>query len=73
MSSQKGHGWLLRVLVITVLALAFLAGHAIMLRDASSHMMLPNAALASVIIIFAVVIHLGLLGTLFALFRRRFF
>jgi len=71
MGFMKGHGLLLRAAVMTVLALAFIAGHAIALFNGSSLTILPMAALASAMIVLAVVKHLGLFGAFLAFVRKR--
>jgi hypothetical protein len=47
-----------------------LAGHGVILYFISSHWMATSAVLSGVIILLAVK-HLGLLGSVYALFRRR--
>lgn len=64
---------MLRISAMTVLALSFLAGHALMLYDTPSNAAVPVAALASGVIILAVLKHLGLLGSLWTLIWRRLF
>jgi hypothetical protein len=58
--------WILLVGVIILIA-----GHGIFLYYISSHMAL-SAAVVSGVIILVVIKHLGLLGPLYILFRRRF-
>ena len=68
---MTGHRRLLTRSGISLIAVAILiAGHGIVLYFVSSHTTLSAAVLSSVIIL-VVIKHLGLLGALFALFRRR--
>lgn len=60
----------LRILILSVGTIVLVAGHGIVLYVASSHMALSTAAMLGVIAL-VVLRHLGLLGPLFALFRRR--
>jgi hypothetical protein len=55
--------------LLLALAIVLIAGHALVLRFALQHKSL--AASVAVGVMFLVVMHLGLLGRLFALFRRR--
>jgi len=64
---------LLRLALIAAVALAFLGGHAAMIDQVSSRALMPVAALASGVVVLAVLWHLGLLGALLALLRRRLF
>ena len=68
---MTGHRRLLmrpgRSLIIVAI---LIVGHGIAVYFVSSHMTLSAAALSSVLILI-VIKHLGLLGALFALFRRR--
>jgi hypothetical protein len=69
---MNGHGQLLRrTWMIGVGVVALIAGHAIVLGYLSSHTAFP-AAVVSGVIVLAVIKHLGLLGPLYALIRRRF-
>ena len=61
----RAHAWMLPVAVIILIA-----GHGIILYYFSSHVAL-SAAVASGVIILVVIKHLGLLGPVYALFRRR--
>lgn len=68
---MNGHRRLFMRPGISLIAVAILiAGHGIILYFVSSHTTLSAAVLSSVIIL-VVIKHLGLLGALFALFRRR--
>jgi hypothetical protein len=60
----------LRWLILPVAAIAFIAAHGIVLYFAWSHLALPAAVIAGLILLM-VLKHLGLLGPLYALFRRR--
>jgi len=66
------HRWAFRLAVAAV-AVAFVAAHGVMLYGLASSSALPIAALASGMVIMAVLKHLGLIGALFAAIRRRFF
>jgi membrane protein YdbS with pleckstrin-like domain len=69
--SMKTHSRLLtRSLVLSVAVVVFIAGHGIILYYVSSHTALRAAVLSGVIIL-VVIKHLGMLGPLYALFRRR--
>jgi membrane protein YdbS with pleckstrin-like domain len=59
-----------RVWVLPVLMIVLLVGHGVILYYASSHVMLSAAVLSGAIILL-VIKHVGLLGPLYALFRRR--
>lgn len=56
--------------VLAVLVIALLAGHGLILRYAVSNATL-SGALLSVVVVVLVIKHLGLLGSLYALVRRR--
>ncbi len=56
--------------MLAVLVTALLAGHGAILYYVSSHVMLSAAVLSGAIILL-VIKHLGLLGPLYALWRRR--
>jgi hypothetical protein len=71
-SIKDGHRWAFR-LAVAAIAVSFVAAHGAMLYDAASRSALPFAALASGMVIMAVLKHLGLIGALFAALRRRFF
>ena len=60
----RRRGWILLLLV------AVLAGHGVILYYALSHVTLSAAVLSGAIILL-VIKHVGLLGPLYALFRRR--
>jgi hypothetical protein len=69
---MNGHGQLLRrTWMIGVGAVVLIAGHAVALRYLSSHTAFPAAVVSGVIALVAIK-HLGLLGPLYALIRRRF-
>jgi membrane protein YdbS with pleckstrin-like domain len=59
-----------RVWMLPVLMIVLLVGHGVILYYASSHVMLSAAVLSGAIILL-VIKHVGLLGPLYALFRRR--
>ncbi len=59
-----------RVWMLPVLAIGLLAGHGVILYYASSHLVLSAAVLSGAIILL-VIKHVGLLGPLYALLRRR--
>ena len=59
-----------RIWMLALLAVMLIAGHGIILYYTSSHLAL-SAGLVSGIILLIVVKHLGLLGPVCALFRRR--
>ncbi|MGH7628759.1 MAG: hypothetical protein ACREOF_05115 [Gemmatimonadales bacterium] len=61
----RGRVWMLPVLVIVLLA-----GHGVILYYMSSHVILSAAVLSGAIILLMIK-HVGLLGLLYALFRRR--
>jgi membrane protein YdbS with pleckstrin-like domain len=61
----RRHVWMLPVVVIVLLA-----GHGVILYYLSSHVMLSAAVLSGAIILL-VIKHVGLLGPLYARFRRR--
>jgi len=63
-SRLRGRAWLLLVGVIILIV-----GHGIVLYYVSSHVALSAAVVLGVIIL-VVIKHLGLLGPLYALFRR---
>lgn len=65
------HGWALR-LAVAAIAVAFVAAHGVMLYDLASGSALPIAALASGMVVLAVLKHLGLIGALWAALRRHF-
>lgn len=62
--------WFKRPGVLLVVAAALLAAHAAILRYVFAHATL-SAALVSGVIVVIVIKHLGVLGSLLALFRRR--
>jgi hypothetical protein len=64
-SRPRALAWILPVGVVILIA-----GHGILLYYISSHMAL-SAAVVSGVIILVVIKHLGLLGPLYVLFRRR--
>jgi hypothetical protein len=69
--AMRGHIRLLkRPWVLPVGVLALIAAHLTILRYALQHAAL-SAAVVSGVIIVVVIKHLGLLGSLFAMFRRR--
>ena len=59
-----------RIWLIAVIALVLLAGHGFILYTASKHLAL-SAGLVGGVAVLIIVKHLGLLGPVFALFRRR--
>ena len=59
-----------RVWLLPGLLIVLLAGHGVILYYLSSHVMLSAAALSAVIFLL-VIEHAGLLGRVYALFRRR--
>jgi membrane protein YdbS with pleckstrin-like domain len=59
-----------RLWILPVLLVLLLAGHGVILYYVSSHIMLSAAALSSAIILLLMK-HVGLLGQVYALFRRR--
>jgi hypothetical protein len=61
----RGRFWILPVLLVV-----FLASHGVILYYASSHVMVSGAVLAGAIILLLIK-HLGLLGPVYGLFRRR--
>lgn len=65
------HRWVLRFAVAAI-AVAFVAAHGVMLYDLASGSALPFAALASGMVVLAVLKHLGVIGALWAALRRRF-
>jgi hypothetical protein len=67
---MKAHTRPLRRYWLLVPAVALIAGHATILQYVSSRAALPTAIVLGVIIL-AVITHLGLIGSLFAAFRRR--
>ena len=71
-SARDWHRWAFR-LAVAALAAAFIAAHGMMLYNLASGTALPLAALASGMVIMAVLKHLGLFGALWAALRRRFF
>jgi len=66
------HRWALR-LAVAAIAVVFVAAHGAMLYGVSSGSALPFAALASGMVVMAVLKHLGPLGALWAALRRRLF
>ncbi len=64
-SGLRARGWMLPVGVVILIA-----GHGIVLYYFSSHVAL-SAAVVSGVIILVVIKHLGVLGSTYALFRRR--
>lgn len=64
--------WALR-LAIAAIAVTFVAAHAALIYDLASGNALPVAALASGMVVLAVLKHLGLIGALWTGLRRRFF
>lgn len=58
-----------RVWVLPGLLIVLLAGHGVILYYVSSHVMLSAAALSAIIILL-VIKHAGVLGRVYALFRR---
>jgi len=68
---MKGHGGpLTRMWILPASVILLIAAHALVLRYASSHAAVSAAVLSGVIVL-AVIKHLGLLGSLYAVFRRR--
>jgi hypothetical protein len=68
---MKGHSRLLtRSWTLPAGAVALIAAHATILRYVLPHAAL-SAAVVSGVVILVVIKHLGLLGSLFALFRRQ--
>ena len=69
---MKGHSRLLtRTLMLPVGIVVLIAGHGIMLYYVSAHTAL-SATVVSGVIILVLLKHLGLLGPLYAVLRRRF-
>jgi hypothetical protein len=69
---SRGHGRLLtRTWLLPVLAVILIPGHGIVLYYASSHLAL-STTIASGLMLLVVIRHLGGLGPLYALLRRRF-
>ena len=64
--------WVLRIAAAAI-AVVFVAAHGVMLYGMASRSALPLAALASGMVIMAVLKHLGVFGALVAALRRRFF
>jgi hypothetical protein len=60
----------MRVRMLAVVVLALLAGHGLVLYYLSSNLVLPAAVLSGAIIVLGIK-HVGLLGPLYALWRRR--
>lgn len=58
------------VRILPALVIALLAGHGVILYYVSSHMVLSAAVLSGVILLLLLK-HVGLLGPLYVLFRRR--
>ena len=58
-----------RVWIVAVLAVLIVAAHGSVLYYASSHMALSAGIIAASVVLIAIK-HLGLLGSVFALFRR---
>ncbi len=68
---MRGHGHLrARAWMLAVGAIILIAGHGVILYYFSSHVAL-SAAVMSAVIILVVIKHLGLLGSVYALLRRR--
>ena len=68
---MKGHSRLrMRLWMVLVGVAVLIAGHGIVLYYVSSHAALSAGVVAGVVIV-VVVKHLGLVGPLYALFRRR--
>jgi hypothetical protein len=64
------HGRLLmRTLLLSIAAAVIIAGHGFILYYVSSHMALSATAISGLIILL-VIKHLGLLGPLYAVFKR---
>ena len=59
-----------RIWMPLAIAVVLMAGHGIILYYFSSHLALSSAVVAGVIVL-AVIKHLGLLGSLYGLLRRR--
>ena len=59
-----------RVWMLPVLVIVLLAAHGVILYYVSSHAMVSAAVLSGAIILLAIK-HMGLVGPLYALFRRR--
>src|SRR6266700_2138327 len=59
-----------RIWIVALVAIMLVAGHGIILYYASSHLAL-SAGLISGVVLLIVIKHLGLLGSAYALFRRR--
>ena len=59
-----------RVWILPVLLIVLLTGHSVILYYMWSHVMLPATVLSGAIILL-VIKHVGLLGPVYALFRRR--
>lgn len=63
-------GYHLRILTLLAGAVLLIAGHGFILYYISSHIALSATAVSGVVILM-VLKHLGMLGPLYALFRRR--
>lgn len=61
----RGRFWVLLVLLVVLVA-----GHGVILHYVSSHVVLSVAVLSGAVILL-VIKHAGLLGSVYALFRRR--
>lgn len=59
-----------RFRILPVLVVVLLAGHSVILYYGLSHL-IPSAAVLSAAILLLVIKHLGLLGPVYAWFRRR--
>jgi membrane protein YdbS with pleckstrin-like domain len=59
-----------RIWMIAAIALVLIAGHGVILYTASKHRALSAGVVAGILLVI-VVKHLGFLGPVFALFRRR--
>jgi hypothetical protein len=67
--TREGH-LLIRALLLSVAAAVLIAGHGFILYYVSLHTALSTTAISGLIILL-VIKHLGLLGPLYAAFRRR--
>ena len=68
---MSGHSLLReRIWMLLAIAVVLVAGHGVILYYFSSHLALSSAVVAGVVVV-AVIKHVGLLGSLYGLLRRR--
>lgn len=68
---MRGHGLLRgRIWMLLATAVVLVAGHGVILYYFSAHLTLSSAVVAGVIVV-VVIKHVGLLGLLYGLLRRR--